>query len=353
MRARPRRRLSAVAALVLVACGRATAPGSGSSAPATPAAGQAPGAPAPAPAKPFRVALLSPGPVSDAGWNAAAYEGLKRIESELGASIAQVETRTPPQFEAGFREFASQGFDLVFGHGFEFQGPAEKVGAEFPRTVFVTTSGSTVRANVAPMVFRLEQATYLLGMTAAMLSHTGKAGVVGGMEIPSVASTFAAFEAGVHAVKPDMPVLRTYVGSWDDVSAAKEATLAQIRQGADFVFHNADAAGLGVFRAVEEATTPARPIYAFGSNKDQAPVAPKVVLASAVLDIPAAFVQVASAVKGGRFEARVMELGMKDGIVSLVYNPVLEAVVPADVKARVEEARSRILDGSLHVPTGF
>src|SRR5204862_3975424 len=112
------------------------------------------------------------------------------IETELGATIAQVETKTPPEFESGFREYASQGFDLVFGHGFEFQDAAAKVGAEFPKTVFITTSGNTVRPNVAPMVFRLEQATYLLGMAAASMTRSGKAGVVGGMEIPSVASTF-------------------------------------------------------------------------------------------------------------------------------------------------------------------
>ena len=96
-----------------------------------------------------------------------------------------------------------------------------------------------------------------------------------------------------------------------------------------------------------------RPLLAFGSNKDQAPLAPDVVLASAVLDIPTAFVLVAREVKEGTFKSRVMELGMKEGIVSLVWNPSLADRVPADVKTRVDEARGRILDGSLRVPTAF
>jgi basic membrane lipoprotein Med (substrate-binding protein (PBP1-ABC) superfamily) len=150
-----------------------------------------------------------------------------------------------------------------------------------------------------------------------------------------------------------MPVLEAYVGNWEDVSAAKEATLAQIRQGADFLFHNADAAGIGVFRAVEEASTADRPVWAFGSNKDQAPVAPRVVLSSAVLDIPKAFVAVARQVKEGTFQARVMELGMKDGIVSVADNPALADRIPADVRARVEAARKGILDGTVSVPRGF
>jgi len=190
--------------------------------------------------RPFQVALLTPGPISDAGWNASAYEGLRRIEAELDARIAQVETKTPPEFEDGFREYAEAGFDLCFGHGFEFQDAAAAVGAEYPETIFITSSGTTVRDNVAPMVFRLEQATYMLGALAALMAEDGdKAAVIGGMEIPSVASTFLAFEGGVHAVDPDMEVVTAYIGNWDDVSAAKEAALAQIRQGARFLFHNA------------------------------------------------------------------------------------------------------------------
>ena len=96
--------------------------------------------------------------------------------------------------------------------------------------------------------FLLEEATYLEGMLAALLSKSGKAGAVGGMEIPSVKSTILAFAAGARAVRPDFNVVTSYVGNWEDVGAAKEAALALVQQGADFLFHNADAAGLGVFQ---------------------------------------------------------------------------------------------------------
>jgi len=123
-----------------------------------PAGKSEPGAAAPA-ATPFRVALLTPGSIRDGGWNQSAYEGLERIHSELGAEVAHQETKTPQDFEAGFRDFAARGFDLVFGHGFEFQDAAAAVAKDYPKTVFVTTSGSTVRDNVAPIVFELEDAT--------------------------------------------------------------------------------------------------------------------------------------------------------------------------------------------------
>lgn len=293
----------------------------------------------------FKVALLSPGPVSDAGWNALAYEGLLAIRDQLGAEIAQVQTKTPAEFEAGFRDFGRRGFNLVFGHGFEFQDAAAAVAPDFPHTVFITTSGNTVRANVAPLRFMLEEATYLEGMLTATMSKTGKAGAVGGMAIPSVKSTILAYEAGAKTVAPSFEVVSSYVGNWDDVGAAKEASLALIQQGADVLFHNADAAGLGVFQAAQE-----RHVWAFGANKDQNDVAPDVILASAVIDIPRAFLTVATQVKNGTFVARIEKLGMKDGVVSLVYNPALIGRIPADAKARVDAAQRDILAGTLAVP---
>ncbi len=327
---------SLVAAVLLAAC--AGCPNESAPVAATTAT--------PASAPQFKVALLSPGPVSDAGWNALAYEGLLMIRNQLGAEVSQIQTKTPAEFEEGFRDFARRGYQLVFGHGFEFQDAAAAVAPDFPRTVFITTSGNTVRRNVAPLRFMLEEATYLEGMLAAGMSKTGKAGVVGGIEIPSVKSTIIAFAAGAKAVRPDFAVVTAYVGNWEDVGAAKEAALAQVQQGCDFLFHNADAAGLGVFRAAQE-----KHVYAFGSNKDQNAVASDVVIASAVADIPRAFLQVAREVKEGRFEGKIERLGMKDGVVSLVLNPQLESQIPADLTARVTRARDAIVAGTLKVPT--
>lgn len=297
----------------------------------------------------FRAALLSPGPVSDAGWNASAYEGLLRIREALNAEISQIEVKTPAQFEQGFRDYASRGFHIVFGHGFEFQDAAAAVAPDFPNTVFITSSGTTVRPNVAPMVFEIEQATYLMGVMAAMMSKTGKAGCVGGMEIPSVKSGFQALAAGAKSVKPDFVVVQSFIGNWEDVGAAKEATLALIDQGADFIFQNADAAGLGVFQAAQER----RGVYAFGSNKNQNELAPDVILASAVLDVSQAFLNVARAVKEKTFKAEIMRMGMKENVVALVINPALQDAIPPAVAARVEEIKQGILAGQVTVPMGF
>lgn len=303
---------------------------------------------APPPPKPFRVGLLTPGSINDGGWNAIAWEGMQKIQKDLGAEISHQETRTPAEMEEGFRAFGAKGCDLAFGHGFEFQDPAKKAGAEYPNTIFMTSSGSTVAANVAPMRFRLEEATYLLGVIAARESKTGKAGLVGGINLPSIASTFLSFKAGAQSVNPDFDVREIYTGNFDDIGAAKLAALSLANAGADFLFHQANEAGRGVFQACQE-----RNVRCFGSNKNQNDLAPDVIVASAVLDIPGAFVTMARRVKEGQFKPEIQSVGMTEGIVTLEWNAALAAKLAPATVAEVDRLIGKIKAGRLNVPKGF
>src|SRR5919202_1495040 len=111
-------------------------------------------------------------PASDGGWNQIAYQGLQRIEKELGATTAYQQTEKAEEFEEGFRGYARKGFNLVFGHGDEFSDAAARVAPEFPKTIFVTTGGRTGLPNAAPIRLAAEEATYLLGVIAAHVSRT-------------------------------------------------------------------------------------------------------------------------------------------------------------------------------------
>jgi basic membrane lipoprotein Med (substrate-binding protein (PBP1-ABC) superfamily) len=214
--------------------------------------------------------------------------------------------------------------------------------------VFVTTSGSTVRENVAPIVFELEDATYLLGFAGASISKTGKLGALGGVKIPSVASTFAAFEAGAKRARPDAQVTISYIGGWTDASAAREATLALAANGADVLIHNANEAAAGFFQAV----TSSPGVVAFGTNKNQNQEAPEHVLASATLDVPAALLLVATDVRDGTFKAQPMRFGLASGVIRVEWNPGMKDSVPAEVTAQVDKLASEIASGSLQVPRG-
>jgi len=286
----------------------------------------------------FRVALLTPGSISDQSWNGGAYQGLLRIRDSLGAAVSHIQTKTPAEFEEQFRQYGSQGYDLVFGHGFEFQDAAKRVGPDHPRTIYVVTSGSSVAANVAGIVFGFADASYLAGMLAGAMTNTNVIGVIGGTELPPVRESFTAFARGAKSVNPAISVLTSYIGNWDDVSAGREQALAQIGRNTDVIFQNADAAGLGVFRAARET----KKALVIGSNSDQNNVAPEITIASVVIDLPHALLTVAREVRAGTFEPRVLKLGTESDVVTLVINPSFRSRIPPSTMRVVDSVRTEL-----------
>jgi basic membrane lipoprotein Med (substrate-binding protein (PBP1-ABC) superfamily) len=298
----------------------------------------------------LKVALLTSGPVSDAGWYAGAYEGLLMIRDSMGAEISHQQTRTPAEFDEAFLSYAAAGYGLIFAHGFEYQDAALRAAERFPSTTIVVSGGGKVAANVVPLVFTLEEGSYLAGMVAAGMSRSGILGMVGGVAIPPVQGTFLAFKAGAEAVDPQVQVLESFIGNWDDVGAAKEAAVAQLRRGADVLVHNTDAASFGVFQAVRESVEAGGRAWALGMNRDQAEVAPDVILGSAVIHIPQAFLATARDWRAGTLAGHALYAGAKDDVVDFVLNPALADRVPPGLLQRVEEARAGIRSGALQVP---
>jgi basic membrane protein A len=296
----------------------------------------------------FKVALLTPGPISDQSWNAGAYHGLEQIRDSLGATISHIQTKTPAEFEDNFRQYGSQEFNLVVGHGYEYQDAAKRVAPQFPKTVYLITSATAPTPNVAGISFGFADASYLAGMLAASMTKTNKLGAIGGSEFPPVVESFRAFEQGARAVNPAISVVTSYIGNWDDVSAGKEQALAQLARGIDVIFQNADAAGLGVFQAARERKN----AFVIGSNSNQNAVAPEITLGSVVIDLPLALLTIAKEVKAGTFKSRVFEMGEASHVVTLVLNPAIASRIPAAARARIDSLQTKMLAGeySIHTP---
>lgn len=334
MRAGPAQVIACIAVCTLVACHGENPP------PAR--AGKSPAG--------FQVALLTPGPISDQSWNGGAYAGLLRIRDSLNASISHIQTRTPAEFEENFRQYGAKGYNVVIGHGFEFQDAAEAVAPRFPATTFVVTSGSRGSGNVVALGFAFEEASYLAGIVAARASRTHVIGAIGGTELPPVRRSFEAFAAGARSVDPRIRVVIAYIGNWDDISAGREQALAQISQGVDVIFQNADAAGLGVFQAARD--NRARRVRVIGSNADQNAIAPDVTLGSVVIDLPHAFLLVVRRIQAGERPSGVVALGTASNVVRWQPNPAIAAEIPADVTRIVDSVRAQMLAGHNPVPGG-
>ncbi|HEX2169440.1 MAG TPA: BMP family protein [Nitrososphaera sp.] len=303
----------------------------------------------------LRIALITDALFSDAGWGAAPYNAAQQLQTNYGYEVAYADNIPDPEIESTLRQYAEGGYNLIIAHGFQWGDPAVRVGAEFPNTKFVVFTGIVNSSNVASIFPMQQEGSFLLGALAAMMTQTGTIGYVGGDRYPHVLNVFEGFEQGARHINPNIRIIGTYIGEFDNPDIGREAGLAQINSGADFLFHVADIPGHGVIQAAKE-----RGIFALGAVTDQNPLAPDTVLTSFVLDIDKAFDQIVRTVVENRFEGKIYKPGLEtskgatgEGIVYLAPFHNLEGRVPEDVKQRLSQLTHDIINGTIVVPERF
>jgi basic membrane protein A and related proteins len=311
------------------------------------ACGAQPAAPQAAPtAAPFKAGLLTPGPINDGGWNQTAYEAFKRMETDLGAQIGNVEVEmSPAAFEKAFRDFADQGYQFILGHGNEFTDAALAVAPDYPNTYFFLSSSrqwDPKVPNVVGLNSDSSQPCYVFGFLSAKLGKG--AGLIGGMEIPPISEAFTGFINGARSVNPDYPVQVTYLGNWTDTAAAKEASIGYVDGGADVLIGNADFASNGVFQAMSE-----KNVWGFGLFGDNTEKAPKNILANYILDYGAGVVGLAKQVKEGTFKPTSnIEFGLADEtVIYIVYNETAASPVPQALRDEAHALYAKIKSGEI------
>jgi len=287
-----------------------------------------------------KAAIVMPGSISDNGWNQAGHEGLENAGADLGFETAVSEkVEQPDQIEV-LSDYARRGYDLVIGHGGEFQDAVERVAERFPDTMFMVNNGLGTSENVANADFYFSQVGYLMGYTAAKMSKSGTIGFIGAQQFKFTNDSVASYENGARAANPDIEVLVTWTGDWDDVAKGKEAALNQISQGADVIWPTMDSATLGAMQAVQE-----KGIYGIGIYRDAIDEWPEI-LQSAILDVRGnmlSYLELAvkgeltgQAYRGDLNNERAMRLGS--------YHPDIPAEVVEEIKDLIEQMKSGELE---------
>ena len=300
---------------------------------------------------------------NDRSFNAAAWEGVKRAQKDLDIVLRDVEPGNPTSIEPAMRAFAEENFDLIIGVGFA-QGPImQKVANDYPNIKFAIVDGvifeadgKTPKQNVASLVFREHEGSYLVGMIAAAKSKTGVLGFVGGMDIPLIHKFETGYEEGARAVNPNIRVIDNYVGvtdgAWNNPGKGKELALNQIEKGADVIFTAAGNSGLGAFDAVEQygrdASGQANK-FVIGVDSNQNGVKPGFVLTSMVKRVDNAVYDVVKEVLGGNFKGGFHVFGLEKEGVAYWIDEHNKGLIPDDVIKRVEEAKGKIVAGEIKV----
>lgn len=291
----------------------------------------------------LKVALLTVSDVNDGGWSAIGYDGLKAIEKELGAEISNQVTKDATMKDV-MRSYAQDGYNLIIGHGFEYNAPGVELAPDFPQTVFVATSGGETATNAGAFRFYLEQGFFLAGLIAGNQSKTGTVAVIGGPDVPSIRSTFKAFEAGAKQANPSIKVITKFTGKNDDVAAAKQATLQAIAEGADYLIHQTNSAVSGFFSACEE-----KKVWAFGANEVQNDMSPQC-LGSAIIKAEGPFVELARQVQAGTYRGNIELVGMADQAIDFVINTKLATNITPESRALVDKYQTAMIVGDFVAP---
>ena len=312
----------------------------------------------------------------DRSFNAAAWAGVKCAETgmlpdgktscgkpPMDIVLRDVEPGNPVSIEPAMRAFAERGYDLVIGVGFA-QGPImQKVARDYPNIHFAIIDGvifeddgKTPKANVASLVFKEHEGSYLVGLIAGMTSKTGTLGFIGGMDIGLIHRFEGGFEQGAKAANPKIQVIQNYVGvtdaAWNNPGKGKEIALAQISKGADVIFTAAGNSGLGAFDAVEQAGKDANgraTHFVIGVDSNQNMVKPGFVLTSMVKHVDNAVYDIVKDVVNHKFQGGFHVFGLDtDGVGYVMDNNNQNLVSPEAIRA-AEDAKTKIVEKQINV----
>ena len=292
----------------------------------------------------LKVALLLSGAANDQGWNQTAYEGAQKACEKYGYELAYTENLEVADISAAFADYASAGYDVVIGHGYEFGDPALEVAETYPDTKFICTEADASADNVASYVMACEQTAYVEGIIAASTSESGKLGAIGPIPGDSLVKIINGYEDGAKSVNPDIEVQTAWTNSFVDTQLAQEAAKAMIDNGVDVIKHCANACGNGAMTAAVEAG-----IWCQGDSYDQSSLAPDNILDSAIYNLDVVIDTALGSVADGSFEGDVYNLGMADGAVEVLLSDNLSD----DVKATAQAAIDKIISGELEVERDY
>jgi basic membrane protein A len=284
----------------------------------------------------------------DRSFNASAWEGVKRASKDFPIVLRDVEPGDPTSVEPAIRAFAERNYDLVIGVGFEQMPVVERVAKDYPNVNFVIIDGVIDLPNVASLVFKEHQGSYLVGMIAAMKSQSGTIGFIGGMDIPLIHKFETGYEEGARAANPKINVIANYVGvtpaAWNNPGQGKELAIAQIGKGADVIFTAAGNSGLGAFDAAEQNKK-----FVIGVDSNQNWVKPGYVLTSMVKRIDNAVYQIVKDRVDGQFKNGVHVYGLENEGVGYAVDQYNEKLIPPEMIQKVEAAKQEIINGKIQV----
>ena len=321
-------------------------------------------------AEPLKVGLVFDiGGKGDKSFNDSASRGLAWAAADFGIKRIELEPGVDADREVNLRNLAMIGYDVIIGVGFLFTDAISTVAVEFPDTKFAIVDGFIPdKPNVMSLLFPEPHGSFLVGMIAglkALEDGMDTVGFVGGMNIPLINGFEAGYIAGVKYVYPDCKILSAYAGdtpiAFADPVKGKELALSQYDNGAWVVYHASGLTGAGVFEAAKE-----RKRFVIGVDSNQnymgniAETGENFGLTSMLKQVDVSVYLAIKAAVEGTFKGGIEVFGLDRTVtigdttycgVGYAIDKYNEDLVSAEIIAKVEEAKAKIISGEIVVPT--
>ncbi len=298
--------------------------------------------------EPIRIAVVLPSTISDLAWSQSIFDSLKALQDHYGEDVIEIAYTenmwNVTDAAAAIRDYASEGYDLVIAHGAQYGSSLFEIAPDFPDASFAWgTTTNTGEDQGVTNVFayepRADQGGYVLGVIAAHLTKSRIVGLVGPVDAGDAKLHVDGFVAGVHAVDPDIKVNVSFTGSFGDTALAAEAANTHIQAGADVLAGSAQQVA-GAITVAKEKGVPW-----LGIQADQSPLAPDIVMATALYDWRPTLLKMITDHQSGKLGGEVLQLTLANGGQKMIYHDKL----PEDVVKAAEEAVAGIIDGSITI----
>ncbi len=296
--------------------------------------------------KPLKVALIVTGKAQDGGWNQCAYDGLQLLINKYNVEFSVMEDVSVADVENHLISYGNDGYDIVFGHSQQYGEYMLDVAEMFPDTKFIAIEGTDCNgSNMASYQLKCQETAYVIGTLAAKTSKSQKILIVSSFPGPSMNKIVNGYYDAAKAVNPDITVLAQYTNSYVDMTVAQEIAENAIQNGTDFIYHCANAAGDPALIAGINHQLPV-----VGDSYDQSYLSADYVLTSAQYNVDKLMEKAYNDIVNGAFNGSIVEGGMADGVVGLVYGTeTFNPSVPAELQAELNDMIAKITSGEMEI----
>ena len=286
------------------------------------------------------------GGVNDKSFNQTTWEGLEALAAENSAfEVNYLESKAESDYATNIETFIDEDYDLIICVGYMLANACREAAETYPDQKFAIIDDNTNEdlPNVACLMFSQQQASYLVGIVAGMMTKSNVVGYVQGMYSDSMNLFDIGYIAGVKSVNPDAEVLQYNANTFADPTIGSAAATDMITKGADVIYHAAGGTGSGVIEACAT-----NKVWAIGVDTDQSPLAPDYVVTSAMKRVDTAAQDISLAVLNDTFQAGTHVYDLANGGVDIAPTRTL---LSDEIIAAVEAAKAEIIAGTIVVPS--